>query len=38
MKLGLALLLGAPRFRVIAGGALALMLVATGGMLLLLLR
>ena len=36
MKLGLALVFGAPRFRAIAGGALALMLVATGGALLFL--
>ena len=38
MKLGLAVFLGAPRFRAIAGGALALMLVAIGGALLFLLR
>jgi uncharacterized membrane protein (DUF4010 family) len=31
MKLGLAVFLGGPRFRAIAGGALALMLVAVGG-------
>ena len=37
MKLGLAVVLGAPRFRTIAGGALALMLVAMGGALLFLL-
>lgn len=37
MKLGLAVVLGAPRFRAVAGGALALMLVAMGGTLLLLL-
>jgi hypothetical protein len=30
MKLALALLFGSPRFRLIAGGALALMLVALG--------
>ena len=36
MKLGLAIALGAPRFRAIAGGGLALMLVAIGGALLLL--
>ncbi len=36
MKLGLALLLGGRRFRMIAGGALALMLVAIGGALILL--
>jgi uncharacterized membrane protein (DUF4010 family) len=36
MKLGLAVVLGAPRFRAIAGGALALMLLAMGGALLLL--
>ena len=36
MKLGLAIVLGAPRFRAIAGGGLALMLVAIGGALLLL--
>jgi uncharacterized membrane protein (DUF4010 family) len=35
MKLGLAVFLGASRFRVIAGGALALMLAALGGALLL---
>ena len=35
MKLGLALFLGAPRFRAIAGGALALMLVAIAATLLL---
>ena len=35
MKLGLAVVLGAPRFRAIAGGSLALMLVAVGGALLL---
>jgi uncharacterized membrane protein (DUF4010 family) len=38
MKLGLAVFLGAPRFRVITGGALALMLVAIGGALLFLPR
>ena len=38
MKLGLAVFLGAPGFRAIAGGALALMLVAVGGALLLLPR
>ena len=37
MKLGLAVFLGSPRFRAIAGGALALMLVAIGGTLLFLL-
>jgi uncharacterized membrane protein (DUF4010 family) len=37
MKLGLAVFFGAPRFRAIAGGALALMLVAMGGALLFLL-
>lgn len=36
MKLGLAVFFGAPRFRIIAGGALLLMLVATGGALLVL--
>ena len=36
MKLGLALFLGGPSFRAIAGGALALMLVAIGGALLFL--
>jgi uncharacterized membrane protein (DUF4010 family) len=36
MKLGLSFALGAPRFRGIAGGALALMLVAIGGALVLL--
>jgi uncharacterized membrane protein (DUF4010 family) len=36
MKLGLALFLGAARFRAIAGGALALMLVALGGALIVL--
>ena len=36
MKLGLAVFLGGQRFRAIAGGALALMLVAVGGALLLL--
>ena len=36
MKLGLALFFGSRRFRTIAGGALALMLVATGGALLFL--
>jgi uncharacterized membrane protein (DUF4010 family) len=36
MKLGLAVCLGTPRFRAIAGGALALMLAAAGGALLLL--
>jgi hypothetical protein len=36
MKLGLALLFGGRRFRIIAGGALALMLVAIGGALLYL--
>jgi uncharacterized membrane protein (DUF4010 family) len=36
MKLGLALFFGAPRFRAIAGGALASMLVAIGAALLLL--
>jgi uncharacterized membrane protein (DUF4010 family) len=36
MKLGLALFLGAPGFRAIAGGTLALMLVAIGAALLLL--
>ena len=30
MKLGLALFFGSPRFRLIAGGALALMLLALG--------
>lgn len=35
MKVGLALFFGTTRFRVIAGGALALMLVAVGGSLLL---
>jgi len=30
LKLALALLFGSPRFRLIAGGALALMLVAIG--------
>jgi uncharacterized membrane protein (DUF4010 family) len=34
MKLALGVSLGAPRFRAIAGGALALMLVAIGGALL----
>jgi uncharacterized membrane protein (DUF4010 family) len=38
MKLGLAFVFGAARFRAIAGGALALMLVAMGGALLLLPR
>ena len=38
MKLGLSLFLGAPRFRAIAGGGLALMLVAIGGSLLFLAR
>ena len=38
MKLGLAVFFGAPRFRAIAGGALALMLVTIGGALLLLPR
>jgi uncharacterized membrane protein (DUF4010 family) len=38
MKLGLAVFFGAPRFRAIAGGALALMLVAMGGALLFLLQ
>lgn len=38
MKLGLAIFFGAPRFRAIAGGALALMLVAIGGALLLVPR
>jgi uncharacterized membrane protein (DUF4010 family) len=38
MKLGLAVFFGAPRFRAIAGGALALLLVAIGGPLLLLPR
>jgi uncharacterized membrane protein (DUF4010 family) len=37
MKLGLALLLGGSGFRVIAGGALVLMLLAAGGALLVLL-
>ena len=36
MKLGIAVFLGAPRFRALAGGALALMLAALGGALLLL--
>ena len=36
MKLGLAIFFGAPRFRAIAGGSLALMLVAIGGALLFL--
>ncbi len=36
MKLGLSVFLGAPRFRVIAGGGLALMFVAIGGALLFL--
>ena len=36
MKLGLAVFFGAPRFRAIAGGSLALMLVVTGGALLFL--
>jgi hypothetical protein len=36
MKLGLAIFFGSPRFRAIAGGALALMLVALGGALLVL--
>jgi hypothetical protein len=36
MKLGLAIFFGASRFRAIAGGALALMLVAMGGALLFL--
>ena len=36
MKLGLAVFFGGRRFRTIAGGALALMLVASGGALLLL--
>jgi uncharacterized membrane protein (DUF4010 family) len=36
MKLGLAVFLGAPRFRAIAGGGLALMFVAIGGALFLL--
>src|SRR5690606_12673887 len=36
MKLGLAVVLGAPKFRAIAGGALALMLVAIGATLLIL--
>jgi uncharacterized membrane protein (DUF4010 family) len=35
MKLGLALSLGSPRFRLIAGGALALMLLALGAALVL---
>lgn len=35
MKLGLAVVLGAPTFRLIAGGALGLMLLATGAALLL---
>jgi uncharacterized membrane protein (DUF4010 family) len=34
MKLGLAIFFGAPRFRAIAGGSLALMFVATGAALL----
>jgi uncharacterized membrane protein (DUF4010 family) len=38
MKLGLAIVLGASRFRFIVGGGLALMLVAIGGALLLLPR
>jgi uncharacterized membrane protein (DUF4010 family) len=38
MKLGLAVFFGAPRFRAIAGGALALMLVTMGAALLFLLR
>jgi uncharacterized membrane protein (DUF4010 family) len=38
MKLGLAIFLGAPRFRTIAGGSLALMLVAAGGALLFLVQ
>jgi uncharacterized membrane protein (DUF4010 family) len=38
MKLGLALFLGSRRFRAIAGGALALMLLALGAALLLLAR
>jgi uncharacterized membrane protein (DUF4010 family) len=38
MKLGLAVFFGAPRFRAIAGGALALLLVAIGAPLLLLPR
>jgi uncharacterized membrane protein (DUF4010 family) len=38
MKLGLAVVFGAPRFRAIAGSALALMLVAIGGALLILSR
>ncbi len=36
MKLGLAVVFGAPRFRAIAAGSLALMLVAVGGALRLL--
>jgi hypothetical protein len=36
MKLGLALFFGSRRFRLIAGGALALMLAALGGALALL--
>ena len=38
MKLALAVFFGAPRFRAIAGGALALMLVAVGGALLVVPR
>jgi uncharacterized membrane protein (DUF4010 family) len=38
MKLALALLFGSPRFRLIAGGALALMLVALGSALVFALR
>jgi uncharacterized membrane protein (DUF4010 family) len=38
MKLGLAGFLGAPRFRAVAGGALALMLVVAGATMLLLTR
>jgi uncharacterized membrane protein (DUF4010 family) len=38
MKLGLAVILGSERFRTIAGGALALMLIALGGALLVLPR
>jgi uncharacterized membrane protein (DUF4010 family) len=38
MKLALALVFGSPRFKVIAGGALLLMLVATGTALAFALR
>jgi uncharacterized membrane protein (DUF4010 family) len=38
MKLGLTIVFGAPRFRIIAGSALSLMLVALAGALLFLRR